>query len=425
MTENKQEKTIIVALDTGENRRFEAHVKELEELAKACDLIVCDTIIQRAPSINKATYVGTGKVFEILDAVRMHGAELVIFDSSLSPMQLRNLKDALEVPVMDRNTLILEIFSRRAGTKEAKLQVEIASLKYALPRLVGLHDALSRQGGASGAMSNKGSGEKKLELDRRHIENRIAQLRRELEQVAQTRQTQRKARQKNEIPLVGLVGYTNAGKSSIMNGLLSLYGKDDDKKVFEENMLFATLETSIRDIIPEKGKKFLLSDTVGFVEDLPHHLVEAFHSTLEEAATASLLIHVLDVNELYINEHMEVTLETLKDLGAGSVPTITVFNKMDLSGNDNYPRRSGDVLYISAKQPESLKLLTETICDKLFGSRKQCELLIPYSQGQVLSAITEKGQVLKTEYEADGIRLEALLDDELMGRYRELLTDIK
>lgn len=422
--EKLQEKTVLVALDTGENRHFDAHVNELKELAKACDFIICETIVQHAPAANKATYVGTGKVEEILHSVRWNGADLVIFDNSLSPIQLRNLKDILDVPVMDRNTLILEIFSRRAGTKEAKLQVEVASLQYALPRLVGLHDALSRQGGASGAMSNKGSGEKKLELDRRHIENRIAFLRRELEQVAQTRQTQRKSRQKNGVPLVSLVGYTNAGKSSIMNGLLSMFGKADDKKVFEENMLFATLETSIREIIPEKGKNFLLSDTVGFVEDLPHHLVRAFHSTLEEAAQATVLIHVVDVNEPFIQEHINVTLQTLKDLEAGSIPTITVFNKMDISGNPDYPKRAGDVVYISAKEEKSLKLLTEVICEKLFGSRKKCDLFIPYDKGHVLSAIQNKGQVLETEYEAEGTRIVALIDDELMGRYRQFITNI-
>ena len=421
----EKEKTLIVALDLGGNRRFEAHVRELTELAKACDLSVCECIIQHADRANAATYIGSGKAEEVLYAVRQYDADLVIFDGELSPMQLKNLKNILDIPVMDRNTLILEIFSRRARTKESKLQVEIASLKYALPRLVGLHDALSRQGGASGAMSNKGAGEKKLELDRRHIENRIAFLRKELENVAKTRVTQRSLRKKSGLPLVGLVGYTNAGKSSIMNGMLSLYGRSEEKMVFEKDMLFATLETGVREISTEKGKTFLLSDTVGFVDDLPHDLVQAFHSTLEEVCESSLLIHVIDITEEYLQEHMDVTTRTVKSLGAGDIPMLTVFNKTDLAGTTGYPKRTGDVLYISAKQPESIAFLAAAICEKLFAGRKKCELFIPYDKGSILSAITTSCEVLSTEYEAEGIRAVAYLDEKHAGRYLAYIQNIE
>lgn len=423
------EKAILVGLELEETADFEHSMEELMELAKACDLEVAGMTTQKAPSVNKAYYIGTGKVEFVRDLVKETGADLVIFDNALSPMQLRNLNQALEVPVMDRTTLILEIFSRRARTREARLQVDVASLTYALPRLVGLHDALSRQGGTSGAMSSRGAGEKKLELDRRHIEARLATLRRELAHVKQDRETKRKRRQKSSLPLVGLVGYTNAGKSSIMNGLIGLYDAAEEKCVFEEDMLFATLETTVRRLSAQDGKSFLLSDTVGFINELPHHLVQAFRSTLEEIRDADLLLEVIDYSDIHYRDHIRVTHETLKDLGAGDIPVLTVYNKMDkrisagLSGT--CPDQNGDSVFICAKEKESLEFLAAAIEKKLFGNRQRCELFLPYSKGSVLSALNEQAQILSTEYREEGIAVSAVLSDEQAGRYREYLTDVE
>ena len=235
---------------------------------------------------------------------------MVVFDNGLSPIQLRNLSRDLDCPVMDRTTLILEIFSARAKTREAKLQVEVARLQYMLPRLVGLHDALSRQGGASGAMSNKGAGEKKLELDRRRLEQRLTTMRRELEKISGERETQRKKRAASGIPRVALVGYTNAGKSTVMNAMLSAYDGEGEKMVYEEDMLFATLDTTVRRITPPDQNDFLLSDTVGYISNRPHSLVKAFRSTLEEVREADLLIQVIDYSDENYTEHIRVTEET-------------------------------------------------------------------------------------------------------------------
>lgn len=423
------EKAVLVGLELDNAAGFEHSMEELMELAKACDLVPEGVITQRAAAVSKAYYIGTGKVEEVRALVKETGADLVIFDNALSPMQLRNLNQALEVPVMDRTTLILEIFSRRAKTREARLQVDVASLTYALPRLVGLHDALSRQGGTSGAMSSRGAGEKKLELDRRHIEARLATLRRELAHVKQDRETKRKRRQKSSLPLVSLVGYTNAGKSSVMNGLISLYDVAEEKRVFEEDMLFATLDTTVRKLSDRDGKSFLLSDTVGFISELPHHLVQAFRSTLEEVKDADLLLEVIDYSDPHYHNHVRVTGETLKDLGAGNIPVLRVYNKMDqrlgagLSGT--YPDQNGDAVFICAKEQESLAFLAEVIRKKLFGNRQRCELFLPYSKGGVLSALKEQTEVLRTEYGEDGIAVTAILSDEQAGRYREYLTDVE
>jgi len=283
-------------------------------------------------SANAATYIGSGKVQEVREMVKALEADMVVFDNGLSPIQLRNLSRELGCAVMDRTTLILEIFSARAKTREAKLQVEVARLQYMLPRLVGLHDALSRQGGASGAMSNKGAGEKKLELDRRKLEQRLTTMRRELENIAEERKTQRKKRAESGIPRVALVGYTNAGKSTIMNAMLAAYVEDKEKKVYEEDMLFATLDTTVRKIVPMDKNAFLLSDTVGFISNLPHNLIKAFRSTLEEVQEADLLVQVIDYSDENYMEHIRVTEDTLKELGAEKIPMIYAFNKADLCG---------------------------------------------------------------------------------------------
>ncbi len=427
LMENEKEKVLLAGLDLSDGRDFPHSMEELEQLADACDMEVVGVVTQKLPQQNKAFYMGSGKVEEIRELVGETEADLVIFDSALSPIQLRNLQDAVQTAVMDRTTLILEIFSKRARTREAKLQVEVARLQYMLPRLVGLHDALSRQGGGSGSMSNKGAGEKKLELDRRHIEGRLATYRRELTQVEKDRETQRKARMRGTLPMVSLVGYTNAGKSSVMNALVERSKEDEEKKVLEKDMLFATLETTVRKITSEDGKSFLLSDTVGFIDELPHNLVKAFRSTLEEAKNADLLLQVVDASDPYYREHMEVTKKTLKELEVTDIPMIRVFNKMDLKAEQipdaDYPKRVEDSIFIAAGKGIGIEELIALIEEKLFGGRQRCSLLIPYTDGGVHSILVEKAEILVDEYREDGIYVEAYLDETLAGRYRKYILE--
>ena len=428
------EKVILVGLDLDTGIDFVHSMDELEELATAADMEVVGVTTQKMSQINKAFYIGTGKVEQVRELAEESDADVVVFDNALSPMQLRNLQQEIGKPVMDRTTLILEIFSKRARTREAKLQVEVASLQYMLPRLVGLHDALSRQGGGSGSMSNKGAGEKKLELDRRHIETRLATLRRELAQVEKDRETQRKQRLRSVTPLVSLVGYTNAGKSSVMNALVDRFSKDKDgveeKKVLEKDMLFATLETTVRKMESKGGKSFLLSDTVGFINELPHNLVKAFRSTLEEVKNADLLLHVIDYSDPYYREHMQVTKETLNDLGTGKIPVIRVFNKMDLKVLENpdmdemsfsYPRATGNDIFMAAGKGVGIDELVTLIEDNLFGNRKEFELLIPYDAGGIFSRMQGETEILLYEYRDDGIYVKAALDETAEGRYRKYI----
>lgn len=418
------ERVILAGLDLDDGRNFACSMEELEELAKAADMEVVGAMSQRASAVNKAFYIGTGKVEQVRQLAAESGADLVIFDNALSPMQLRNLQKELELAVMDRTTLILEIFSKRARTREAKLQVETASLQYMLPRLVGLHDALSRQGGASGSMSSKGAGEKKLELDRRHIEARLAALRRELSRVEKDRETQRKQRLKSAIPLVSLVGYTNAGKSTVMNALIDRYTCGEEKKVLEKDMLFATLETTVRKMEGEGGKSFLLSDTVGFIDELPHNLVKAFRSTLEEVRNADLLLHVIDYSDESYREHMKVTEKTLEELGAGKIPVICVFNKLDLkAGEEEYPRIAGNNIFMAAGKGAGIEELVSLIEKNLFGKRKEYELMIPYTAGGVFSDLSGKAYVKAYEYREAGIYVRAALDEEMAGRYKKYVQN--
>lgn len=440
------EKVILAGLDLGDTTNFEHSMEELEELAKAADMEVVGVVTQKMPAVNKAFYIGTGKVEQVRQLAKESGAGLVVFDNALSPMQLRNLQKELETAVMDRTTLILEIFSGRARTREAKLQVEVASLQYMLPRLVGLHDALSRQGGASGSMSNRGAGEKKLELDRRHIEARLATLRRELARVEKDRETQRKQRLKSAIPLVSLVGYTNAGKSTVMNALIDWYTCGEDKKVLEKDMLFATLETTVRKMEGESGKSFLLSDTVGFINELPHNLVKAFRSTLEEVKNADLLLHVIDYSDDSYREHMKVTEKTLEELGAGRIPVVCVFNKLDLKAEkafakeaeekapenveehekeyeEEYPRIVGNNIFMAAGKSVGIEELVSLIEKNLFGKRKEYELMIPYTAGGAFSDLSERAFVEAYEYREEGIYVKAALDEELAGRYKNYLQN--
>lgn len=373
MREEPREQALLLGVKLRDGEDFERSMEELWNLAEACGMQVTGQITQNMERPHSALYMGKGKLSEVKEFLEQHHVDVVIFDRQLSPSQLRNLEQLLDCAILDRTSLILEIFAVRARTREARLQVESARLQYILPRLTGMHKALSRQGGGSG-ISNKGAGEKKLELDRRRIEKRMSELRRELEQVSKEREIQRNRRQGSGIPRVALVGYTNAGKSTLMNSMLDKYSRDPSKRVMEKNMLFATLDTTVRRIHTGPQKEFLLSDTVGFIHQLPMGLIKAFRSTLEEAREADLLLHVLDYSDEACRQQREVTEETLKELGAGDIPVIYVYNKSDLRIQEDgskmtLPRTQENRIYLSAKTGEGIQELVDMIW-KLCGENK-------------------------------------------------------
>ena len=358
---DKKEQALLVGVDLHDGEDFERSMEELSQLAQACGMEVAGQITQNLPKLHQALYMGKGKLLEMREGLEEGEIDLLIFDRSLTPTQLRNLQSLLDCPILDRTTLILEIFAARAKTREAKLQVEYARLQYVLPRLTGMHKALSRQGGGSG-LANKGAGEKKLELDRRRIEKRMSELRRELKKISQERKTQRKRRMEGRTRRVALVGYTNAGKSTLMNRMLDRYTRDPSKKVLEKDMLFATLDTTVRRICTGAGGEFLLSDTVGFIHQLPAGLIKAFRSTLEEAKEADLLLHVLDYSDESYRKQREVTEETLRDLGAGDIPVIYIYNKADLRTDfASLPVIRDNRIYLSARTGAGIPELVEMI----------------------------------------------------------------
>ncbi len=416
------EYALLVGVQEQNDEHFEYEMEELKNLAEAIDVTVVGSVTQNLERRNSTHYVGKGKIQEIRRFYEEAGANLVIFNDELSPSQIRNLEQELEVKVIDRTMLILDIFARRARTHEARMQVELAQLQYSLPRLVGLRASLSRQGGGTGGgFQNKGAGETKLELDRRKIEDQIAKLRRDLEQVKEQRETQRKQRKRSGIPVVSIVGYTNAGKSTLLNQLLQRFNDDDTKNVYEEDMLFATLDTSVRHLkLPDK-KEFLLTDTVGFVSKLPHHLVKAFRSTLEEAKNADVLLHVVDVSNPDYPYMMQVTNETLHEIGVESVQTINVYNKSDLA-EVPYPRTSGSTVWISAKEAAGLDELIDLIKKTVFGQYITCKLLIPFERGDIVSYLNDKANVKHTEYEEGGTLMTVEMDSSEKTKFEEYIV---
>ena len=416
-----QERAVIVGVQLQKDLHFAYGMEELHNLAEACNVEVVGEVMQNLDRINPSHYVGSGKVEEIKAFYEEADANLVIFNDELSPSQIRNLEEDLECKVIDRTMLILDIFSRRAKTREAQVQVELAQLQYMLPRLVGLRASLGRQGGSSsGGVANRGAGETKLELDRRKIEEQISKLHKELEHIKDQRVTQRKQRTKKGMPVVSLVGYTNAGKSTVMNGLLTKTGQNEEKQVFEKDMLFATLETSVRQIRLEDNKSFLLTDTVGFVSKLPHHLVKAFRSTLEEARNADLLLHVVDVSNEEHRYMMEVTDLTLQAVGVENVPTLYVYNKSDLAGV-RYPTVNGDSLWIAAKEGKGLDELLDVIKKRIFADYVTCRMVIPFDRGDIVAYLNEHASIQETEYEEEGTLLKVELSHADYDRYQQFV----
>jgi GTP-binding protein HflX len=398
------EKAVLVGLETQDTQwNIEETMAELVQLADTAGASAVAEVLQKRQRPDSRLYVGKGKAEEIRLIVEETGADLVIFDDELSPSQKRNLEELLDTRVVDRTALILDIFAQRAKTREGKLQVELAQLSYLLPRLMGKGIELSRLGGGIGT---RGPGETKLEVDRRRIRKRISDVKQEIEEMKKTRTLHRKARQAVPLPIVTLVGYTNAGKSTLLNTLT-------DAGVFAEDKLFATLDPTTREVVLQDGSRFLLTDTVGFIQKLPHHLVAAFRATLEEVLEANLLLHVVDTSHPQADEQMEAVNTILQKLGAHELPVLVVFNKMDLPETHAalaaISRDWPDHVAISAKNNVGLSELMEKVDSLLRQEHTRLDVVLPFGSEKTLSLIRRHGKMELEEYQPEGIHIRALL----------------
>ena len=406
--EEIEEKVILVGVSEQEGDDAEDSVTELAELVKTAGATVVGTLIQKRETIHPGTYVGTGKVEEIAQLIAQTGATGIVCDDELSPAQLRNLENMLDTKVMDRTLIILDIFAARATTSEGKIQVELAQLKYRLSRLSGLGKTMSRLGGGIGT---RGPGEKKLEIDRRLINDRIAQLNRELKEVVKHREITRAKRAKSEVPVVAIVGYTNAGKSTLLNHLT-------DAEVLEEDKLFATLDPTTRMLELDGHQQVLLTDTVGFIRKLPHHLIEAFKSTLEEAKYADYIFHVVDASNPQMDKQMHIVYETLDHLGVKNKKMVTLFNKMDQRTEEEPLQdfRADHILQISAANNQGLDEIKALLQEMLREDKVYIERVIPYAQACIIQLVREKGELVSEEYVPEGIEIKAYVPMEVYGK---------
>lgn len=406
--EEIEEKVILVGVSEQEGDDAEDSVTELAELVKTAGATVVGTLIQKRETIHPGTYVGTGKVEEIAQLIAQTGATGIVCDDELSPAQLCNLENMLDTKVMDRTLIILDIFAARATTSEGKIQVELAQLKYRLSRLSGLGKTMSRLGGGIGT---RGPGEKKLEIDRRLINDRIAQLNRELKEVVKHREITRAKRAKSEVPVVAIVGYTNAGKSTLLNHLT-------DAEVLEEDKLFATLDPTTRMLELDGHQQVLLTDTVGFIRKLPHHLIEAFKSTLEEAKYADYIFHVVDASNPQMDKQMHIVYETLDHLGVKNKKMVTLFNKMDQRTEEEPLQdfRADHILQISAANNQGLDEIKDLLQEMLREDKVYIERVIPYAQAGIIQLVREKGELVSEEYVPEGIEIKAYVPMEVYGK---------
>ena len=415
--EEKVERVLLAGVHTGSrdvlSDTTDESMAELAELSKTAGAEVCCQVVQNKSDLEAATYMGEGKLEEIREACELLEIDTVIFDDELSPIQLRNISDFLGVKVIDRTILILDIFAMRAKSGEGKLQVELAQLKYRLPRLRGLGTEMSRTGGGIGT---RGPGETKLESDRRHINRRISALEAEIKELSKHRELIRSRRRKDGVITACLVGYTNAGKSSLLNVLT-------DADVLAENKLFATLDTTSRGLVLEDNRKILVTDTVGFIRKLPHHLVQAFKSTLEETVVADFLIHVIDVSNPQYENHIKVVESVLCDLGAAGKPIIEVYNKIDLltEGGDFDGGKTS--VGISVKQKWGLDELLSVIAEVAPGKKKEVCVLIPYTKGGLVSELHQNQKILEEEYTENGTKLRLLADSATYSLLKEYITE--
>ncbi len=405
-----QEKVILVGVSTDDNDDTQKSLDELEELAATAGAVTVGRVVQNLDQIHPGTYVGKGKLEEIKDLLWETEATGIICDDELSPIQLGNMEDALDTKVMDRTLIILDIFAGRASTNEGKIQVELAQLKYRQSRLTGLGKSLSRLGGGIGT---RGPGEKKLEMDRRLIKNRIAQLNRELKDVKRHREVTREQRNKTKVPVVAIVGYTNAGKSTLLNRLTGA-------GVLEEDKLFATLDPTTRNLKLPSKQEILMTDTVGFIRKLPHHLIEAFRSTLEEAKYADVILHVVDASNPQVDEQMHIVYETLENLEVKNKPIITAFNKQDKVEVESILRdfKADHVVRISAKQGDGLTELQQVIEDVLREQKVLIEKLYSYAEAGKIQLIRKYGELLEEDYRDDGIFARGYVPVEVYERVR-------
>ena len=399
----KKETAILAAVDTGEYN-CEVSIAELEELCETADIEVVGIVTQKRPNPDPATALGEGRILELKELVEKLDSTMIIFDSELSPAQIKNIEDTCDCPVIDRTMLILNIFSRHAVTSEGKLQVELANLRYQLPRLFGKGVQMSRLGGggAGGGGARRGAGETKAELDRRHIKKRIEALQDELKEVAKRRQMIRGRRKKDNVITVAIVGYTNVGKSTLLNHLT-------EAGVLAENKLFATLDPTSRALTLPDGREVMLVDTVGLVRRLPHHLVEAFKSTLEEATEADLILNICDISDPEVEEKREVTINMLRDMGAENVPVVTVYNKCDML--DSEPLLIGSDVLISAKTGRNIDKLLLAIENALPKSHTRVKIIIPYTDSGIESKLLQNGKVYTREYLNEGVEIDANIDN--------------
>lgn len=418
--EDRGERAILVGIEN------EDSLQELEELAKTCNVTTVAKVLQKRDKIDSAFFIGEGKVDEIAMLRQAKGANVVIFDDELSAAQIRNLEDIIGTKIIDRTTLILEIFARRARSKEAKIQVELAQLKYRLPRLTGMGLVLSRTGGGIGT---RGPGEKKLEVDKRHIRERINDLNKELDKIKKNREVQRGKRSRENIPKVSLVGYTNAGKSTLRNKLCEIASPKDvvnKEKVFEADMLFATLDVTTRALVMPDNRLITLTDTVGFIRKLPHDLVEAFKSTLEEVVSSDLLLHVVDASSKKAEEMLDAVNEVLEELGAKDKPTILLLNKADRCTEeeikalkDKYSNMNS--MEISAKEEINLDRLLIEICKAIPNKLKKVQYLIPYNDSATVAFLHRTSKILEEKYEEDGTVIEAMVDEETYNKCKKYI----
>lgn len=404
----EQERAVLVGMDNDEGYDT---IEELNELAKTAGALVVGKVRVRRRTIDNATYVGSGKANELSLMASELEADLFIFDDELSAIQLRTLEETLGARVIDRTTLILDIFAARATSREGKLQVELAQMRYRLPRLIGQGQVLSRLGGGIGT---RGPGEKKLEIDRRRIRRRVFELETELSEIEKQRVLRRESRKANRIPLVALVGYTNAGKSTMLNALT-------DSNVLAEDKLFATLDPVVRKITLSGGTEALLSDTVGFINKLPHDLVEAFKSTLEEVSNSDLILQVVDISCPYHEKQMRVVDGVLESLHAADIPRIIVFNKADAIASCDLPAESENRLNVSALRGTGIEKLLSAVELKLNSARTEVDILVPYSKYEAVSMIRDRGMLLSEEHTETGTHIRALLDAESIGQLRKIL----
>ncbi|WP_278960415.1 GTPase HflX [Lactobacillus apis] len=403
-----------------DDSNFDYYMTELANLAQAANMEVVGQSRQNLEHVVAGTYFGLGKINEIKDMAHGLKAEVLVLNDELSPVQIRNLEKMTKLRVIDRTELILEIFSSRARTKQAKLQVQLAQLEYELPRLHPSENNLDQQRG--GGFANRGAGESKLELNRRTIGKQITIIKKELNAISGQEEIKAKRRNQTHIPKVALVGYTNAGKSTTMNGLLEEFSKEnDEKQVFVKDMLFATLDTSVRRIELSNNFSFILSDTVGFISKLPHNLIESFKATLQEVKDADLLINIVDSSDPNMIQMIRTTQNVLSEIGVKDVPMITAYNKADKTDR-NYPQIEGSGILYSATDSESIKLLAQLITKRVFASYRKVNLVVPLADGKALANLHEYAQIILEEYKTDGVHVTARLAPEKRAQFHQYIV---